>query len=328
MQVIQLNEFGGPEVLKLVEVADPVPGPGEALVRVVASGVNFAETLARQGRYAVNPALPGILGSEVAGVVEKLGEGVLNPAIGTRVAAPIFAAGRLDGGYAEKVVIPANLLVEIPSALTFEDAAALQIQGLTAAYLLKQVAVAGRSILIQTAAGGVGSLLVQLAKTAGASRIIAAASTDEKRALAKSLGADEAIDYTRNDWPLAVREATDGAGVEIIFDSGVDHPARSLDALAFGGELVVYGALSLSSFSLAGADFVPLAFKNATVRGFTLLPLLTPAGLHEELPKLFVSAATRELQVIRGGSYPLAQASQAHRALEGRSTTGKLILVP
>ena len=328
MKAALITRYGGSDALHLADLPDPSPQAGEAVVAVRVAGLNFAETLMRVGGYAINPDLPAVLGSEVSGVVETVGPDVDASWIGRRVAAPIFASGRLTGGYAEKVVLPASLLVTLPDNLSFEDAAALQVQGLTAAYLLKQVDVGGRSVLVQAAAGGVGSLLVQLATQAGARKVIAAASTAKKRSLAVSLGADAAIDYTREDWPDAVRAETDGAGIDVIFDAGAGSPAASLDALAPGGELVIYGSLSLGSFALSGPELGPLIFKNATIRGFALPTLLTPEGLHAELPKLFDAAARGDLRVVQGGSYPLGRAGEAHRALESRASTGKLVLVP
>ena len=182
------------------------------------------------------------------------------------MAAPLFAAGMLTGGYAEKVCLSADLLVPIPAGVSFEDAVALQVQGLTAVYLLKQVPVEGRSILIHAAAGGVGSLLVPLAKRHGARTVIAAASTPEKRELALTLGADATVDYTARDWPEAIRATTDGAGAEVIFDAGAGAPHTSLQALAFGGSLVIYGSLSLRSFNIGPAEVADLVFKNALIR--------------------------------------------------------------
>ncbi len=326
MKVVELSRYGGPDAMRLVEVPDPRPRAGEAVVRVCAAGVNFADTLMRQGRYAINPPLPTVLGSEAAGVVEALGEDVAGPAVGTRVAAPIFAAGILTGGYAERVVLPAALLTPLPDAVGFEEAAALQVQGLTAAYLLKQVPVEGRRVLVHSAAGGVGSLLVQLAKLAGARQVVAAAGTPQKRALARSLGADAEVDYTDPAWPEAVRSATDGAGVDVVFDAGSLTPAPSLEVLAFGGQMVVYGSLSLQTFALGPAEIGGLVFKNGSLRGFALPTLLTPEGLHTELAKLFDLLIRGAIQVVRGGDYPLERAADAHRALESRSTVGKLVL--
>ena len=186
-------------MLEVVERPTPTPGDGQVLVRVGAVGVNFY-TLMRQNRYAVTPELPAVPGTEVAGTVERLGEGVANLAVGARVAVPLFAAGAAVGGYTDYVVVEAGLAVPLPAALSFEVAVALLIQGLTALYLTRQISPKGKTILVNAAAGGVGSLLIQLARRAGAKTVIAAASTEEKLDFARSLGADAGVDYTRSDW--------------------------------------------------------------------------------------------------------------------------------
>jgi NADPH2:quinone reductase len=195
-----MNRFGGPEVLALVETPMPMPGPGQVLVRVCAAGVNLSETLMRQNRYAVTPELPAVPGNEVAGVIEALGAAVSGLAVGTRVVAPLFATGQLVGGYAEYVLIDAEFVATIPDELSFAVVTALMIQGLTALYLIKQVPPQGKTVLVSAAAGGVGSLLLQLAKRAGAKAVIAAASTTEKLDFARSLGADAGVNYTRAEW--------------------------------------------------------------------------------------------------------------------------------
>jgi NADPH:quinone reductase len=195
MKAVQISRFGGPEVLKAVEFPTPVPEDGQLLVRVRAIGVNLADTLTRMNRYAVTPPLPAILGTEAAGVVEAIGSGARGFAVGQRVAVPLFAANSL-GGYAEFAAIDAALAVPLPDAISFEQAAALQIQGLTALYLTRQASPNGKTVLINAAAGGVGSILVQLAKRAGARKVIAGASAQDKLEFTRSLGADAAVNYT------------------------------------------------------------------------------------------------------------------------------------
>ncbi|OFX22295.1 MAG: hypothetical protein A2V77_18710 [Anaeromyxobacter sp. RBG_16_69_14] len=175
------------------------------LVRIRAAGVNFAETLMREDRYAVTPELPAVLGTEAAGTIEALGEGVGGPAVGERVAVPLFASGAFFGGYADHVVVDAGLAVPLPDALSFEDATALMVQGLTALHLTKQAPPQGKTVLVTAAAGGVGTFLVQLAKRAGARTVIAAASTADKLDRARSLGADVGVDYTRPSWVESLR---------------------------------------------------------------------------------------------------------------------------
>ena len=220
MRQVQFSRFGGPDVLEVVEKPTPTPGDGQVLIRVGAVGVNFSDTLMRQNRYAVTPELPAVPGTEAAGTVERLGNGVGNLAVGARVAVPLFATGAAVGGYTDYVVVEAGLVVPLPAALSFEVAVALMIQGLTALYLPKQISPKGKTILVNAAAGGVGSLLIQLARRAGAKTVIAAASTAKKLDFARSLGADAGVDYTRSDWVGAVRAASDGAGPDIIYRIG------------------------------------------------------------------------------------------------------------
>jgi NADPH:quinone reductase len=329
MKAVQFSRFGGPEVLEVIESPTPRPGPGQALVRVRAAGINFAETLMRQNKYAVTPALPAVPGTEVAGIVEGVGEGVTAPKVGARVAVPLFATGSVVGGYADHVVVEAGLLVPLPDALAFETAMALMIQGLTALYLVKQISPKGKVVLVNAAAGGVGSLLVQLAKRAGAKTVIAAASSLTKLDFVRSLGADAGVDYTKPDWVEQVRRLSCGAGPDIIYESaGGDVTKGCLEALAPLGALVIYGALNIQSFHFGVPELLGVIFKNQSLTGFALPTLLTPERLNSGLTELFDLAVRGELKVTIGGTYPLERAADAHRALEGRGTTGKLVLAP
>jgi NADPH2:quinone reductase len=329
MKAVQYSRFGGPEVLGIIETETPSPGPGEVLIAVGAAGINFFEVLMRQDRYAVTPALPLIPGVEVAGTVAALGAGVTGLEPGRRVAAALFAAGIQSGGYAEQVVAPAHVVAPVPDALSFTEATALQVQGLTALHLLRRNPAAGRTVLISAAAGGVGSLLVQLAKRGGARRVIAMASSAEKRALAQELGADVTVDYSLPDWPDAVRSAAGGGGPELIFDaSGEDIPGKNLALLAPFGRLVLYGPLSISDFRPDADDLKTLIFGNRALTGFSLLPNLAPDRLKVDLQDLFALAASGAIRVLPGGRFPLAQAGAAHAALESRRTAGKVVLVP
>ena len=329
MKAVQFARFGGPEVLEVVQVPTPMPGPGQVLVRVKAIGVNFAEPLMRMNRYAVTPPLPAIPGSEVAGVIERLGAGVDHLKAGQRVAAPLFATGAVVGGYAEYAVIDAKLVALLPDRLSFEEATALMIQGLTALYLTRQAPPNGKTVLINAAAGGVGSLLVQLAKRASAKTVIAAASTGEKLAFARTLGADVGVNYTQPDWIDGVREATGGLGPDIIYESaGGQVTIKSLEALAPLGQIIIYGALNIQSFQLGVPELLGLIFKNQSLTGFAFAPLLNPASLRVALADLFDLAGKGELAVTIGGRYNLGKAGEAHQALESRATTGKLVLIP
>jgi NADPH2:quinone reductase len=266
-----------------------------------------------------------MLGVEAAGVIEALGDGVTSPAVGARVAVPLFAMG-LSGGYAEYVVADAASVVLLPNDLSFEDATALMVQGLTALHLVRRSPPKDRAVLVNAAAGGVGSLLVQLARDSGARLVIAAAGSGDKRELALALGADIAVDYSSLDWVERVREATGGRGADIIYEFiGGSFTNACLDALAPDGELV-FGALG--RFSLDQAAMENLFARNQSLKGFALLPLLTPNKLNADLAWLLAKVADGKLKVIQGGHYPLDRAADAHRAMERRETVGKVVLIP
>ncbi|TBH03242.1 quinone oxidoreductase family protein [Rhizobium leguminosarum] len=318
MKAVQFTRFGSPGVLEVVELPVPEPGPGEVLVRVHAAGVNFFEVLMRADRYAVTPDLPMSPGVEVAGTIERAGPGADRSLIGMRVAVPLFAIGRGSGGYAEFVAVDSGAVMQLPDAVSFEAAAGLMVQGLTALHLLRRSPAKGKNVLVSAAAGGVGSLLVQLARRDGAKMVIAAASSNEKRALSLSLGADHAADYTAPGWQGHVKRLTGGLGADIIYETvGGAFSRAALDALAPCGELV-----------LAAMGRFGLLDDNQSIKGFSLLPLLTPQGVREDLAELFELAAAGALTVFDGGRFPLHQAAEAHRAIEGRRAVGKVVLVP
>lgn len=323
-----MARFGSPEVLEVVNRETPVPGAGELLVRVRAAGVNLSDTLMRQDRYAITPVLPSVLGTEVTGDVAGIGPGVVGWEIGDRVAAPLFAAGSMFGGYAEYAVIAANYVAALPDAISYEAANALMVQGLTALYLTQMVNPSGKSVLISAAAGGVGSLLVQLAKRAGARQVIAATSSEAKLGFARGLGADAGVNYSTAAWVDAVRESTDGQGPDIIYESvGGPVTMQALAALAPHGNLVIYGALNIQQFQLGVPELLGLIFRNQSLTGFATTPLLTPQRVRTGLSELFEMVSRGELRVTVGGRYSLSDAGEAHRALEGRGTTGKIVLV-
>ncbi|MBY5416972.1 quinone oxidoreductase family protein [Rhizobium leguminosarum] len=304
----------------------PEPGPGEVLVRVHAAGVNFFEVLMRADRYAVTPDLPMSPGVEVAGTIERAGPGADRSLIVMRVAVPLFAIGRGSGGYAEFVAVDSGPVMQLPDAVSFEAAAGLMVQGLTALHLLRRSPAKGKNVLVSAAAGGVGSLLVQLARRDGAKMVIAAASSNEKRALSLSLGADHAADYTAPGWQGHVKRLTGGLGADIIYETvGGAFSRAALDALAPCGELVL---AAMGRFGLQAADVEHMLDDNQSIKGFSLLPLLTPQGVREDLAELFELAAAGALTVFDGGRFPLHQAAEAHRAIEGRRAVGKVVLVP
>ncbi|WP_454850238.1 quinone oxidoreductase family protein [Rhizobium binxianense] len=325
MRAVQFDRFGPPEVMQLVDLPVPDPGPGEVLVRVHAAGVNFFEVLMRADCYAVTPELPMHPGVEVVGVVEGLGRGSDPALLGARVAVPLFMAGR-SGGYAEFVTVDAASVVHLPDTISCEDAAALMVQGLTALHLVRRSPPKGKIVLVDAAAGGVGSLLLQLAKSNGAAMVIAAAGSAEKRALTLSLGADLAIDYTEAGWQEALRTRVSGRGADIIYEMvGGEVAKASLDALAPCGELVF---AAMGRFSLERADIEAMLGRNQSLKGFSLLPLLSGEGVRRDLAGLFDLAAAGALTIIQGGRFSLHQAAQAHRAVEERRVSGKVVLVP
>jgi NADPH:quinone reductase len=328
MKVVRGSRFGGTDVFDVVDEPPPPLRAGQVLVRVRASGVNFADTLMRQNRYAFTPPLPFVLGHEVAGTVERVGDGVRGLTAGMRVAAPLFASGVFLGGYAEIVAIDAAVVVPLPDDVSFETAAALMVQGLTASLLTKQAPPGGKSVLVNAAAGGVGSILVQLCRRAGAASVIAGASSPDKLACARDLGADAGVDYTRVGWVDDLRAATGGRGPDLVYESvGGDVTMESLEALAPLGRLVIYGALNIQRFALGVPELLKMIFRNQTMTGFALAPLLTPESLRNELDELFALSTSGELSVRIGATYPLARAADAHAALEGRRTTGKVLLI-
>lgn len=324
MRAIRFHEIGGPEVLKYEEAPDPSPGPGEVLVRVRAAGVNYADTMFTRGRYFLQPRFPQTPGLEVAGEVVTAGEGVNGFAPGDRVMAALANAG----GYAELAVVPAQHLTRIPAGLGWAQAAALPVQAVTADHVLFLAGrlQPGETVLVHAAAGGVGVMLVQMAALAGA-RVVATASTEEKRQLARALGADVTIDYTKPGWADAVREATDGRGADVICEMvGGDVFAQSLRCLAPWGRLVVFGVAGPETPSLNPAALMRL---NQTVVGYYLTTAMergeVMAPTHE---RIFRALESGRLRIVVGETAPLSAAADVHRRMVARETTGKLVLVP
>ena len=322
MQAVRFYEYGGPEVLRVEDVPIPEPGPGEVLVKVAAAGVNYADTRRRLGMYVEPTPLPWAVGSEIAGTVAKLGAEVTGVQEGQRV-----MALTASGGYAEYAVAAARALLPIPPQLSFTQAAALPLQGLTAWYILKLSGrlEPGESVLVHAAAGGVGTLAVQMAKLLGAGTVIATASTPAKLEFACSLGADVQIDYTKEDVSARVREATGGKGADIILDA-VGGPIfeESLRCLAAFGRLVVFG---LASGQAVEFNPVRLMRRNQSVIGFYLGQLMAkPEQLRPAAEAIAGWLAAEKLRLMIGHVFPLADAATAHRQLEARETTGKVVL--
>jgi NADPH2:quinone reductase len=303
-------------VLVLAEVADPVSGAGQVLVDVGAAGVNYADTHRTDGSYRGGQALPFVPGVEVVG----------RDPDGRRVLAVVFAGG----GYAERAVVPADRVVAVPDAVADGAALALSVQGLTAWHLLRSSArlAPGESVVVHAAAGGVGTLTVQLARHFGAGRVIAVASTPAKRELALRLGADAAVDGASDGYPDRIRAANSGRGVDVVLDStGGAAFSAGLDALAPFGRLVSYG--NAARDGRPPVDAGQLAEHNTAVAGFWLRPALDlPGGYHEPLAELLELTAAGELTPVVGAEYPLADARRAHEDLLARRSTGKLVLRP
>lgn len=322
MKLIRVDGYGGPEVLRLVEGPDPSPGAGQIAVRVSAAGLNFIDVYHRTGLYP-NP-LPFVPGLEGAGVVAGLGPGVTAFREGDRVA----WTGIL-GSYAERVLLPEGRAVVVPPGIGTETAAALMLQGLTAHYLCTSTfpLEPGHTCLVHAAAGGVGLLLVQMAKRRGA-RVIGTVGTEAKAALAREAGADEVILYTEEDFLPVVKRLTGGRGVDVVYDSvGKTTAEKSLDCLVPRGMMVFYGN---ASGPVPPIDPLVLSRKGSL---FLTRPNLVHyvadrASLEARAADVLGDAAAGRLRVRIDRTYPLGEAAAAHRALEGRQTAGKVLLIP
>ena len=310
MRAVQIDEFGGPEVLQVVDVPKPEPGDGEVLIEVSRAGMNFADTHQRENSYLARYEVPLILGGEVAGTTED----------GRRVVALLPS-----GGYAEYVAAPEATVYPIPDGLDDGAALALLIQGLTAWHLLRTCGrvAPGESVVVISGAGGVGSLAVQLAKPFGAGRVIATASSEEKRALTLELGADAAVD----DLTGSLVEAAGGRRVDVVLEmSGGRIFDQCAEALAPFGRIVAYGIASREQNTLETGR---LMRKSRTVVGFWLMHCLGRRDLVEEpLADLFDRAARGDLKPLVGATYPLSEVRRAHEDLQARRTSGKLLLDP
>jgi len=323
-KAIRIHEQGGPETMRWEEVPTPSPGPGEALVRHRAVGLNYIDVYFRIGLYKI-PSMPATLGMEGAGVVEAVGEGVEGLAAGDRVA---YASGPI-GAYAEVRAIKADRLVKLPDALSFEQGAAMMLQGMTAEYLVRRTHAVkpGETVLLHAAAGGVGLIMCQWLKHLGAT-VIGTVGTRAKAELARAHGCDHAIVYTEEDFVARVREITGGAMLPVVYDSvGKDTFMQSLDCLRPRGLMVVFGN---ASGAVPPIDVGTLAAKGSLY--LTRPNLATYTASREDL----VASAQALFEVVQKGAvkievnqtFPLAEAAEAHRALEARRTTGSTVLLP
>ena len=321
VKAVQIESFGGPEVMQLIDVAVGDPGPGEARVRHHAIGLNYIDIYQRSGVYP-NP-LPFRMGMEASGVIEAVGKGVTHVKAGDRVA----YTGNPPGAYCEARVVPAKMLIKIPKTISFETGAAMMLKGMTAHYLLKRTANVqkGHTMLFHAAAGGVGLIAMQLAKMLGVT-VIGTVGSDEKAKIAKSYGCDHTIVYTRDNVAEAVKKITKGRGVDVVFDSvGKDTFQGSLDSLRKYGLMVTYGN---SSGKIPAVDI-------ALLRGslFLTRPSLFPyTETREELEltanDLVKLVSSKKLVIPVERTYALADVQQAHQDLEGRKTTGCSVLIP
>lgn len=322
MKAIRVHGVGGPDVMQYEEVADPTPGAGEVVVKLDASGVNFIDVYQRSGQYP--KPLPFTPGNEGAGTVTSVGEGVTDVRVGDRV-----AYQNVLGSYAERAVVPVAQLVPVPEGVSTKDAAALMLQGITAHYLAVSTYPLSQqdTCLVHAAAGGVGLLLCQIAKMRGA-RVIGTVSTEEKAALAREAGADEVINYTTHDFETEVKRTTGGKGVQVVYDSvGRTTFDRSLASLAPRGMLVLFGQssgavppLDLQSLNRGGSLYV----TRPSVGHYTA----TREELLWRAKEILEWVASGRLRVRVGAEFPLSDAAEAHRELEGRQTTGKVLLIP
>lgn len=322
MKAIRVHAPGGPEALRHEEVEQPMPGPDQVLVKIAAAGVNFADVYNRTGRYPVS--LPFTPGQEAAGTVVAVGPGVTEPKVGDRVA---YAS--IIGAYAEYAVVPADRVVVLPDGVSAKQGAAAMLQGITAQYLATSTypLKPGDVCLVHAAAGGVGLLLCQIAKLRGA-RVLATVSTREKAALARAAGADEVILYTEQDFEAEVKRLNRGAGLQVIYDSvGKTTFEKGLNCLALRGMMVLYGQ---SSGPVGPFDPQVLSQKGSL---FLTRPSLghyiaTRAELLARAAELLGWIQRDNLKIRIDRELPLAQAAEAHRLLEGRKTTGKVLLIP
>ncbi len=322
MKAILFEKIGGPEVMKIAEVPKPEVKPGMVLIKIRAAGINFADTLFRQGQYVMQPKFPDTPGFEGAGVIEAVGDGVTNLKPGQRVAA---MGSKM---YAEYALAPAAQVIAIPESMSFEDGAAFPIQVLTAWHMIHTAhkTERGQTVLVHSAAGGVGVVAIQIAKAAGA-RVIGTVSSDEKITLVKQHGADEVVNYVTHDFAAEANRITGGRGVDLILDAvGATTMDKGLTCLAPFGHLILYGR--------AGGPPEPLNVfrlfeKSIKVSGFVLNTVMTvPDAMRRGIEESLRLIADKKVKIVVGKSFPLAQAVEAHRFMESRQSTGKLVLIP
>lgn len=325
MKQVQLNQYGSPDELKLVETSIPQPKTGEVVIKVEAIGVNYSDTLCRRNQYFQPTPLPYVLGSEAVGQIISVGEGVTEP---YTIGATVLAILPFGGGYAEYVLAIAQYCVPLPPNIDAKTATAIFVQGSTAQLMISQVAkdLKDKTVLVNASAGGVGSLLVQLAKLNGA-KVIAASSSDEKLKVAKANGADATVNYSKDNWSEKVKLATNEQGVDIAFEMvGGDVYNETIKSLAPGGHLIVYGCASGIQGQIHPEHFVD---ENISQSGFNLAFYITtkPQVWQAALGTVIGLIAQGKLKIETPKTFALKNAAEAHRQIEARQTTGKVVLI-
>lgn len=325
MKQVKMTEYGSPDVLKLVDADMPQPKAGEVVIKTNAIGVNYSDILRRQNKYFMPTPLPFVLGTEAVGVIEAVGEGVAEPYVkGVRVLAILPQAG----GYAEYASAIAQYCVPLPPNIDDKTATAIFVQGSTAQLMISQIAkdIKDKTVLVNAAAGGVGSILVQLAKLNGA-KVIGASSSDDKLKTVKALGADEVVNYSKTNWSKEVKKLNGGNGVDVIFEMvGGDIYNESIKSLAKGGHLIVYGCASGVQGNIHPEHFVD---ENISQSGFNLAFFIqnTMQIWQEALGTVIGLLAQGQLKIETRNTFALTDVAKAHQQIEERKTTGKVVLL-
>lgn len=324
MKAVELSGYEGLDDLRVVDVPKPKVAAHECLIEVKATGINFAELELTRGRYRIGKEPPFIMGFEAAGVVREIGETVKNLKIGDRVATIVSS-----GGYAEYAAAPAEMAIPIPEGVGFAEATTIPIQGLTAHLLLTQVAKVQptESVLIQAAAGGVGTYLVQLAKIIGVQKVIALVGSQDKVRFVESLGADVVVDTSRGDWADRVRAATEGRGVDLLLEAASgEFGKQSFRLLAPFGRMVVFGARNVHD-TFGPEQIQQLIYNNQTITAFNV-PSYKPEKIVASIGPLLSLIASGKLKLFASIQFTLHEVKQAFEALASRKTVGKVVLIP
>jgi len=324
MRAVVLNGYEGAKSLQMVDVDKPQPAPSEILIQVKAAGINFAELELIEGRYQVPKEVPFIMGFEAAGIVIEAGHKVKSLKLGDRVTSIVSS-----GGYAEYTIADASAAIPIPDGLSFAEASTIPIQGLSAYALLKYAAKLqpGESILIQSAAGGVGLYLTQLAKLMGSPCVVGLGSTNEKVQLLKRLGADVAVNYSNEGWADQVREATGGKGIEVVLEQASGEVSdECFKLIAPFGRVVMFGAKNVHD-TLFPEKVRQLIFQNQSITGFNF-PSLQPSQIAGSVRPLLELIRSGQVKLFAQHSFALADVGKAYEAMSGRRTMGKIVLIP